>query len=77
MMSKTEEAEEEEVLPGCRVVGTLTNGKKWEKREYSDWLAEWFNVCANCFPEGEVDTDEVVKKTSRGGTKPAIHRPEE
>lgn len=71
------EAQQTEPEPDCRAVcggrGGMDNS--WEQVEVTERLLTWHEPCSRCFPNEDIDVDEVVKKKRRRSTYPALHRP--
>lgn len=72
---KVERAETRTVEPDCRYASTLGEDNRWEKKPLTERLRAWYGPCGECFPDGEIDTDEVVKKERRKSTSQSLHRP--
>lgn len=75
-MSTTEEAEEPEVRPDCRVADTIGEGNQWVEHPVTEKLLVWWGPCTRCFPDEEIDTEMVVKKRHRYSSSPKLHRPQ-
>lgn len=72
----------ERVETACRVTigGEGENrDNEWVREPVTERLLTWYEPCTydQCFPDGVIDVDVVVKKKRRRSTSPSLHRPRE
>lgn len=66
--------QKEEVEPQCDcIIAHRKNKNYWELAKVTEKLLTWYEPCKNCFPEGIIDVDEVVKKHHRRSSSPKLH----
>lgn len=65
-----------DVAPDCRSENRLNDDNEWVEKPPTERLQAWYDPCKRCFPDGEIVTEMIVKKQSRSGTRPVLHRPQ-
>lgn len=63
------------VEPACRYASTIGEDNTWIQKPLTERLQAWYDPCGMCYPDGEIDTVEVVRKKRRKSTPQSLHRP--
>lgn len=68
-------AVEREIAPDCRCASWIGEDNQWVQEPLTERLTAWYDPCGHCFPDGKIDTDEVVRKDRGGSVRASLHRP--
>lgn len=68
---------ESDTRPACRYAALLSSSNRWVEKPLTDRLRAWYDPCSACFPDGEIDVEQVVLRAYRKSTPQSLHEPDE